>query len=293
MLKYHAMAEELNGRGSMELAVPFYRQAIALLLTEREQVRREVGRTAGFDDGAAANPPVGAISAAVHGVLQAAASAAMPAVELERQLAAIQDSLTPNNLLEAAAALEDLEHRWGQPHAGILALAARLALLEGDLDQAHRYYEQALELQPRDVRLRINTGAARLAMDDPAGAAELLRPLAADADALTDRDQGRAFWKNLAKAEHELGQPTAAVQALLQLLELAPEAFDLEPWLEASRGWMANGDAESALELLEALRQLLDEPATVLPLLAEALEGLGRYREAALVYRDLLRPHLQ
>jgi tetratricopeptide (TPR) repeat protein len=293
VLRYHAMAEELNGRGSMELAVPFYRQAIALLLTEREALRRQSGGSAGLDRIAGANQSVSAISAAVHGVLEAAASAGLPAMELERQLAALQDSLTPHNVVEAAAALGDLEQRWGQPHAGLSGLRARLALLEGDLAQALSHYERALELEPSDVRLLLNTGAARLAMGDAAGAADLLRPLAAGADGLADADQRRALWKNLARVEYELGEPMAAVQALLQLLALAPEALELESWLEVSRGWIAAGEAEAALQLLEALCPLVDAPAMLLPLLAEALEALGRYREAALVYRDLLRPALQ
>mgnify|MGYP006277809651 CR=1 FL=1 len=289
VLKYHAMAEELNGRGAMELAVPFYRQAIALLLSEREQLRQR----AGIGTGSGGNQELEAVSAAVHGVLDAAAAAGLPAVELERQLAALEDSLTPHNLAEAAAALADLEERWGQSHPGLCALAARLALLNGDLARALEHYEQALQLAPGDGRLRINAGAARLATDDAAGAAELLRPLVAEAEGLADADQRRALWTNLARAEQELGNPSAAVEALLQLLAVAPEAFEPEPWLAASRGWIASGDAQPALQLLEALRPLLQPPEALLPLLAEALEAVGRYREAALVYRDLLRPALQ
>ena len=37
--RYNAMAEELNGRGAMELAVPFYRQTTARLLAERGRWR--------------------------------------------------------------------------------------------------------------------------------------------------------------------------------------------------------------------------------------------------------------
>ena len=293
VLKYHAMAEEFNSQGAMELAVPFYRQAIALLMTEREQLRRQAGDATGFHDEPAGDRQMSAVSAAVHGVLEAAATAGLPVVELERQLSAIEDSLSVHNLVEAGAALEDLEHRWGHPHVGLSALAARLALLGGDLAEAHAHYERALALDSRDERLRINAGAARLAMDDPAGAAELLRPLAAEADRLSDPDQLRALWKNLARVEYELGQAAEAVHALLRLLELAPEAFDLEPWLEACRGWIAANDAAVALQLLEALRPHVDASPSLLSLMAEALEALGRYRDAALVYRQLLRPSLQ
>ena len=79
--RYYAMAEELNGRGSMELAVPFYRQTIALLLAERSQLRTLTGQ---------AKEALQA-SADVDGVMAAAASLdrALPEAELLRQLAAL------------------------------------------------------------------------------------------------------------------------------------------------------------------------------------------------------------
>ena len=44
--RYYAMAESMNTRGAMELAVPFYRQAVALLLAEREGLQQQLGVSA-------------------------------------------------------------------------------------------------------------------------------------------------------------------------------------------------------------------------------------------------------
>ena len=42
--RYYAIAETMNTRGAMELAVPFYRQAVALLLAERDESTRRKGK---------------------------------------------------------------------------------------------------------------------------------------------------------------------------------------------------------------------------------------------------------
>ena len=49
--RYYSMAENMNTRGAMEMAVPFYRQAITLLLAERASLQQKLG-------GASAQPVV-------------------------------------------------------------------------------------------------------------------------------------------------------------------------------------------------------------------------------------------
>jgi len=168
--RYYAMAEELNGRGSMELAVPFYRQTIALLLAEREQLLARQGQ----------EPVALPSSEDVDGVMAAAASvdSALTEAELLRQLTALEEELSPQNQQEVAAALEVLQEQWGQPHPQLLALIAKLHLVAGNLEQARGSFEQALSLDGDCVRLRLNTGAVRLAVGDSSAALQLLRPLA-------------------------------------------------------------------------------------------------------------------
>ena len=38
--RYYELAESMNARGAIELAVPFYRQALAMLMEERDQLRQ-------------------------------------------------------------------------------------------------------------------------------------------------------------------------------------------------------------------------------------------------------------
>ena len=41
--RYYAIAEVMNQRGALELAVPFYRQAFALLVAERNVLKKMLG----------------------------------------------------------------------------------------------------------------------------------------------------------------------------------------------------------------------------------------------------------
>ena len=73
--RYYAMAETMNTRGAMEMAVPFYRQAIALLLAEREALQQKLG-------GADAQPVAEALPLnELQGLLEAAEALGKPAVD--------------------------------------------------------------------------------------------------------------------------------------------------------------------------------------------------------------------
>ena len=284
--RYYAMAEELNGRGSMELAVPFYRQTIALLLAEREQLRALTGQ----------EPVALQASEDVDGVMAAAASvdSALTEAELLRQLTALEEELSPQNQQEVAAALEVLQEQWGQPHPQLLALMAKLHLVAGNLGQARACFEQALSLDQGCVRLRLNTGAARLAVGEPSAALQLLRPLANELEALEALGACVSFWNNLTRAELAADQAHRAAEALGQWLAQAPHTLELESWLEQAQLLQQEGRCETAQALLRALADggTAEQRRLVLPELAELLEAVGAFRDAALLYRELLRPGL-
>lgn len=279
--RYYAMAEELNGRGAMELAVPFYRQTIALLLAERDQLKALAAQPASAD---------------VDGVLAAAASvdSALSEAELLRQLSALEEELSEHNLQELDAALEVLEEQWGQPHPRLLALQAKRYLVAGALQDARSCFEQALELDPECVRLRLNTGAARLAAGDAEAALDLLRPLVEQRDALDAWGAAGSFWNNLVRAELAADQVEQAAAALQQWLSQTPHTLELEAWLEQARLLHQEGNRQAARALLQALADggTAEQRRAVLPELAEQLEAAGAFRDAALLYRELLRPEL-
>lgn len=286
--RYFAMAEELNSRGSMELAVPFYRQAIALLLAEREQIKAIAGQEQLANTLEA--------STDVDGVMAAAASldSASLRVDLLRQITALENELTEHNSHEIAAALDVLQEQFQTPCPQLLSLKARVFLYQGNLLEAHASYEKAFEVNPDCLRLRLNTAAARLANDNPTGALVLLRPLLADLVAVDQIDAVATLFSNLALAELAAGETDRLGMALRQWHENSPSSFIFSDWLEQARLTMESGRIDLSYTICCVLVDIAtpERRREVLPVLAEVLEHTGDFREAALLYRELLRPEL-
>lgn len=276
----HAIAEELNSRGALDLAVPFYRQTIALLLAGRERAADQDPEAASVVLDAAAGAP-----AADEALVE------IP-LELEQHLSALEEDLAPANAATIRALLLDLQAQCADPPAALLALLAKTHLLSGDLPAALDHYQRALQRTPDAPALIVNTGAAWLACGDRAAALSLLRPLAARRHTI---DSGRvlgALLSNLALAELEAGRVAEVATLRAELAGLSPDGLPLPDWLDDVRRWAETGHRQEARQLLVALRAVYPRHRVVLELLAQTLEELGDFREAALVYRDLLRPGL-
>lgn len=294
--RYYAMAESMNTRGAMELAVPFYRQAVALLLAEREALQQQLGVSA-----APAAP--GALPLEeLHGLLEAAEAlgqghpAKAEGANLEARIAELASELTAESAMQVMAGLKALAESHGQqlPVAG-LALLGKAQMLLGQPADGLKSFEAGLSQAPEQPELQINTGAARLANGDVSGALTLLREVWKQGLEALDPTTQVALLRNLAAAEAQAGNVAAALQLRRRWLELDAQAVTLQRWL----GWAQaglNGTEKgaparaAALELLQALQQRAPEERSVLQALADALEDQGDYREAALLYRQLLRP---
>lgn len=280
----HAIAEDLNGRGAFDLAVPFYRQTIALLLAERTvrataapeamQTLMQVSQVKDLLTSQASAP-----------------SAALPA-ELEQHLLALEQDLSAANAATVHALLLELQAKSQEDCVPLLALLAKTQLLQGELEAAHALFQQALALAPHDPKLIVNTGASCLANGDRTMALQLLRPLAFRRHTLSDSRVLQSLLSNLALAELEAGQVAEASSLRSELAGLAPDRLPVQEWLDDARLWAEAGHRDEAKRLLTALRAVHPSHRGVLELLAQLLEELGEFRDAALVYRDLLRPTL-
>ena len=297
--RYYAMAESMNTRGAMELAVPFYRQAVALLLAEREALQQQVGGAA------AASPETALPMEALHGLLEAAEALGQgqnqPASksetpDLEARIAELATELTSASAEQVIAGLQALAESHGNslPVAG-MALLGKAQMLLGRSSEGLKSFEAALAAAPQTRDLQINTGAARLANGDIAGALTLLRAVwKAGLDTLEPASRS-ALLRNLAAAEAKAGNTAAALQLRHRWLQLDPSAVAVERWLgwaQAGLNGSSNGDASrsAAIGLLKTLQEQNPGDRTVLQVLADALEDQGDYRDAALLYRQLLRP---
>jgi tetratricopeptide (TPR) repeat protein len=273
--RYYAIAEAMNGRGAMEMAVPFYRQAIALLLAESADKNSEVVPDADISGNIDAGLDLASFEARLH--------------ELEQDL-------SPENTEVLLAALEDLESQWlGEPQPELLGLRAKTLLLGRQLEKALAVFEQALELAPNEPALQINVGAARLALGDGRGAWQLLNKLYQQGiDQLEPRLQ-QALLRNLIKALELATECGSPVPLWLQLLQRSPDSQPLDLWMDWAQQSMASAATHDPLDLeafLRALWQQFPAERKAPQLLAELLEDQGEYQQAALIYRDLLRPQL-
>lgn len=292
--RYNAMAETMNKRGAMELAVPFYRQAIALLMAERETLQRQLGN----------HQPAAAQELALdelHGLLEAAEhvqleQAAQVGPDLETRIAELGSELERDTAAQVIAGLRGLAEQAQAPlpPAGWLLMGKAHMLLGQQADGLHSF-EGALAAAPGSVEAQINTGAARLANGDVQGAVSLLRQTSQVGLDTFKPEHRRALLRNLAAAEAQAGERALALHWRLQWLEDDPQAVPIERWI----GWATESlphtskgepEREAALALLNRLHQLAPGHTTVMQVLAEALEDQGDFREASLLYRQLLRP---
>ena len=306
--RYYAMAEEMNTRGAMELAVPFYRQAVALLLAEREALQQQLG--GGKAQPVAESLPIDEL----HGLLEAAEALGQPpaapsaeassasnnvptqAPNVETQIAELASELGKENALQVMTGLKALaDAAGGQLPASGLALLGKAQMLLGKPADGVQSFEAALKAAPGDAELQINTGAARLANGDAQGALALLRGVWQQGlDALQPSSQ-QALLRNLSAAEAKAGYTAGALQLRLKWFQRNPEAVPMQRWLTWAQQGLKGTDKASpvrqaAMALLKSVQQAAPQERNLVQALADALEDQGDYREAALLYRQLLRP---
>lgn len=293
--RYYEMAESLNVRGAMEMAVPFYRQAFALLMAERDNLQAQLG-------GAAPTPVGGDLPLEeLHGLLKSAEALGSEshqeaAPSVEDQIQELAAELNQASAMQVMAGLKAIAERSKQPMpASGLALLAKAQMLLGKVGDGLKSFEAALAADPDSTDLKINTGAARLAEGDLDGALLLLRGVyKAGIETLAPKILS-ALFRNLSVAEARADHLDEAFRLRLQWFQLAPESVPVERWLKWAKEGLAKssqGDAllGHALDLLKALQEQHPQERELLQCLADALEDQGDYREASLLYRQLLQP---
>ena len=314
--RYYAMAENMNTRGAMEMAVPFYRQAITLLLAERASLQQKLG-------GASAHPVAQELPLdELHGLLEAAealgqsastpaptatdvraqaapASAARQPItreSAEAQIAELASELGKENALQVIAGLKALaDGSGGHLPARGLALLGQAQMLLGQPADGLQSFEAALAASPSDAELQINTGAARLANGDAKGALALLRGVWHEGvDNLRPKSLN-ALYRNLSAAESKASNLNNALFMRLRWLQHDPQAVPLQAWLSWAKQGLSKTNFSSetrklSMEIINELLKHYPDDTVILKVLADALEGVGDYRIAALIYRKLLKP---
>lgn len=287
--RYHQLAEKMNAQGAIELAVPFYRQALALLLEERDQLRQLLPESA-------RQSLEGKRQDQLQGLLQAADVLKSDSeIDLEVSIAELANQLTVESAQQVILGLEELLRRC--PGRSVPAeahsLRAKALLLQGHLQEALSGFEAAQKAAPDQPRHGINLAGVLLMQSRYQDALLILRPIHQRVADHLAPDELQALLRNLANAESQAGNSHTALTLRHQWLLINPDALSVERWLDICREALGSEIDEplrlEALSLLRDLNRLRPGHRGVVEAIAQTLENRGDYREAALLYRELLR----
>ena len=297
--RYYQLAETMNARGAIELAVPFYRQALALLLQERDQLNQLIPEEQQQQlKGTREEEIQGLIQEAAvlgEGGLESTPSLQEPSPsDLEERIAELAEELDAKTAEQVLVGLQALESDSDQLPASGRSLEGKALLLLGRADPSLASFEAAWRLDADAPEHAINLAAAYLTKGRAREAAALLQPLHQRGLAVLETKHRSALLRNFATAASKLEQFHLALQLRRQWLSLDPQAVPLERWLHWARLGCEQETGQpcrrEALALLQDLHRIAPSERSVKEALAEALEAEGKYRQAALLYRDLLRP---
>ncbi|WP_200181555.1 XrtA/PEP-CTERM system TPR-repeat protein PrsT [Ectothiorhodospira mobilis] len=176
--------------------------------------------------------------------------------------------------LEAARRLEEVLPGAALP--GNIAGAALMGL--GREDEARRAFQQAMELDPDNLSVRMNLAGLELRSGHEERARELLATV-------HDRNPAHARTaQRLALLDLRAGEPELAQQRLARSIKANPEAVELP--LMLARLQMESGAGEKALETLGSAQERFPEDAQVLYALADLNLGLKRREPARRLLRE-------
>lgn len=287
--RYYELAESMNARGAIELAVPFYRQALAMLMEERDQLRQLL------PEQQQQQRLLDSREEQIEGLITEAALLRVGSGSgLDERIAELAEELTPQSAQQVLAGLRELVPEPELLPARGRSLEGKALMLCGRVAEAIASFEAAYAAAGQAPEHGINLAAALLAAGQASQAAALLQPLHQRGLAVLEPDQRAALLRNFATAASQLEQPLLALQLRRQWLQLEPEAVPSDRWLGWCRVGLAQppGDhaRQEALAFLQDLRRLHPANRAIAEVLAETLEAEGDYRQAALLYRELLRP---
>lgn len=287
--RYYELAESMNARGAIELAVPFYRQALAMLLEERDQLRQLL------PEQQQQQRLLESREEQIEGLINEAALLRVGSGNgLDERIAELAEELTPQSAQQVLVGLRELVPEPELLPARGRSLEGKALMLCGRVAEAIASFEAAYAAAGQAPEHGINLAAALLAAGQASKAAALLQPLHQQGLAELEPDLRAALLRNFATAASQLEQPLLALQLRRQWLQLEPEAVPCDRWLGWCRVGLAQppGDhaRQEALAFLQDLRRLHPANRAIAEVLAETLEAEGNYRQAALLYRELLRP---
>lgn len=302
--KYQSLAESLYEYGATDLALPFYRQALALAIKERNLLRGFTSSQTFEKLDKYCKDELSTLLRLYHNLSDDAdlkvnkleAEAQESDNDIKERITEIESELTATNARQVITGLETLaEECPGVVNsAQFLSTKGRALMLIDEPSKALECFEYAKSIDPHEPRHNINYAGALLANARHREALEILREMHdLKIHNLTPLEE-RALTANLASAEHQEGNDLMALRLRHQWLLSSSSDLSAERWLEFCRPGLDQEEDKTlyttSMQMLKDLQKLKPESREAKETLAYALEKEGELREAAILYRELLRP---
>ena len=158
--RYYDLAETMNARGAIEMAVPFYRQALALLLEERKQLRQLLPEAEQTRSAQNAQIP----EAELNGLLPDDSSLRGSDLDLEARVDELAEELNVSSAQQVLAGVAELLSLNGSrelPASGH-SLGGKAHLLLGEQEDAWRAFAAARAADPKSPQHALNLAASLL-----------------------------------------------------------------------------------------------------------------------------------
>ena len=156
--RYYELAESMNARGAIELAVPFYRQALAMLMEERDQLRQLL------PEQQRQQHPLGSREEQIEGLISEAAMLRLGnGSSLDDRIAELAEELTPQSAQQVLVGLRELVPEPELLPAKGRSLEGKALMVCGRVAEAIVSFEAAYAAADQAPEHGINLAAALLA----------------------------------------------------------------------------------------------------------------------------------
>jgi tetratricopeptide (TPR) repeat protein len=306
--RYFSYAEELNQRGAPDLAAAFYRQAYTMLRTSVPGEIPGMSRNDPMDDAypsiyapqPESEPDVGSsIPDLNHENSTALAEAEASTPEKQatestvstesylQQIADMATRLSGDTAREISDKLKTITQA-GFRHPELHRLQGLTALHLQDTSMAKEHFREALAIDPMHYSSLVNLGGLLLPGGQHEEAITFLNRALQSVD--PESQEALPALANLALAHQAAGRKMDEALLVLRIHRLRNGYIRNERLLTAATTLEQMGEDTSAIELLTWLGEKVPSDTNLRPL-ASLLERRGEYKEAAIIYRQLLQEH--
>ena len=289
-VKYSEIADQLETQGDTLLAVRLYRQAVTVLMAERDTLKEKSEDLVSTNLNAGYKSHLKKMNQSISRRPMALNSLGSVPSEnmIKNQLMSLADKLSSQRVKELLEIIDHLEDDLVCIPNELFLFCVKAHLLVNEEHKAHAALLKVDINDPIARKMVFELASKYLLEKKPKKALELLQRLNHKSIYENDPDQFFLMFSQLAEVRNLFGQAVEAAHCWSNLVALPPENLDLNKLLKIARLWLNNGEKKAALIVLMALSLMFGRRPMLMKLLASANEAMHNYEAAAMVYREML-----